>query len=58
MADVTKMDATTPCPACSGTMKLVKIEPLFAEPDMMQHTFACENCSHQEAFKFKKGLPG
>lgn len=58
MPDVAKTDAAAPCPICPGTMKLVKIEPLFTEPDMMQHTFACENCSHQQAFKFRKGLLG
>ncbi len=58
MPDVAKTDAKTPCEKCHGTMKLVKIEPLFVEPDMMQHTFVCENCSHQAAFKFGKGLLG
>ena len=38
-------------------MKIQKVEPLVTEPDMMQHTFVCENCGNVEAFKFEKGGP-
>ena len=50
-----KTDATAKCPACNGVMKITMIEPLPAEPDMMQHTFVCEARAHVAKFKFKKG---
>ena len=50
-----KTDATTPCPKCGVVMKITMIEPLPAEPTMMQHTFVCDGCSDVAKFKFKKG---
>jgi len=50
-----KTDATAKCPACGGVMKITMIEPLPAEPNMMQHTFVCEACAHVAKFKFPKG---
>ena len=49
-----KNDAKTACPECGAELTIARIEPLPAEPDMMQHTFMGRDCGHIATFKFPK----